>query len=354
MQRSADNGKVFTAGFEQLQKKVNDRHYVLATHFAYDLAKVICKGIEGGYKTQNPQSSAEGVDELALSPSKQAGNDIKERRKVGKRIVKQIQPWLEAAIRAEGDICRKDPTPDLEHLVTMFDSAYEGHCFGPLLDAEAEPLGAEAMQIDSHDANGEGNDSNGNEGAAAVDDPMDIDQNEEHEGSSARPAEIGDVESETTAALAAQLSQNMDGVSKETSTAFGHKNSDTPPDTNGYVSAPENQPACPPTPAISASGPPAITDPADVVVNGGGIPWYVKDFDPVGTSVANEQWSGRDVIRGMSEELSELGDEEMKDLGAAMEAAQPASAEVASAASTTLAVPTPKRKPAKKKRSRYR
>jgi NuA3 HAT complex component NTO1 len=46
----------------------------------------------------------------------------------------------------------------------------------------------------------------------------------------------------------------------------------------------------------------------------GGIPWYAEQFDPVGTTFLEERWTGRDVVRGMSEELSELDEAELKEL----------------------------------------
>jgi NuA3 HAT complex component NTO1 len=46
----------------------------------------------------------------------------------------------------------------------------------------------------------------------------------------------------------------------------------------------------------------------------GGIQWYMQPFDPVGTTIHEERWTGRDVLRGMSEELSEMDEDEMQDL----------------------------------------
>jgi NuA3 HAT complex component NTO1 len=40
----------------------------------------------------------------------------------------------------------------------------------------------------------------------------------------------------------------------------------------------------------------------------------MQPFDPVGTTIHEERWTGRDVMRGMSEELSELDEDELKDL----------------------------------------
>jgi NuA3 HAT complex component NTO1 len=46
----------------------------------------------------------------------------------------------------------------------------------------------------------------------------------------------------------------------------------------------------------------------------GGIQWYMQPFDPIGTTIHEERWTGREVMRGLSEELSELDEDELKDL----------------------------------------
>ena len=85
----------------------------------------------------------------------------------------------------------------------------------------------------------------------------------------------------------------------------GVKNASTPPDTNGYVTAPESQPPAPPTPPVSNGG--HAADNTDL--NTGGVLWYLKDFQPEGTSIVDPHASR------MSEELSDMDDEELKVLG---------------------------------------
>ena len=46
----------------------------------------------------------------------------------------------------------------------------------------------------------------------------------------------------------------------------------------------------------------------------GGVPWYMEAFEPVGTTVHEEKWTGRDVLRDMSEALTEIGDDELNGL----------------------------------------
>ena len=65
----------------------------------------------------------------------------------------------------------------------------------------------------------------------------------------------------------------------------------------------------PPTPPMSMEGNQAAT------ISQGGIPWYVEAFDPVGTTIHDERWMGQEVLRAMSEELSEMDDDELTGLG---------------------------------------
>lgn len=46
----------------------------------------------------------------------------------------------------------------------------------------------------------------------------------------------------------------------------------------------------------------------------GGIPWYMDPFDPVGTTIQEERWTGRELVRGMSEALSDMDEEELSGL----------------------------------------
>lgn len=46
----------------------------------------------------------------------------------------------------------------------------------------------------------------------------------------------------------------------------------------------------------------------------GGVPWYLEAFEPRGTTIHEERWSGRDIMRSMSEDLSELSEEDLANL----------------------------------------
>ena len=76
--------------------------------------------------------------------------------------------------------------------------------------------------------------------------------------------------------------------------------------------APVAEPLSPPTSASSSASAP-IADEHDVFAQGG-VPWYLEQFDPVGTTVHEERYTGREVLRGMSEELSDMDEDTLTEL----------------------------------------
>lgn len=81
------------------------------------------------------------------------------------------------------------------------------------------------------------------------------------------------------------------------------------PHTNGDVSLGQEQQVEPPTPPMSLEGQ-SQNPPVE-----GGIPWYVAQFDPEGITIFDERWTGPEVLREMSEELSEMDEDELEGLG---------------------------------------
>jgi NuA3 HAT complex component NTO1 len=48
----------------------------------------------------------------------------------------------------------------------------------------------------------------------------------------------------------------------------------------------------------------------------GGVAWYLTPFDPMGTTVHEERYTGREVMRDMTDELSDMDEDALMDLGA--------------------------------------
>ena len=109
--------------------------------------------------------------------------------------------------------------------------------------------------------------------------------------------------------------------------------------------------ATPPTPPASFSEGQQLLPLAQ-----GGIQWYMQPFDPIGTTIHEERWTGRELVRGMSEELSDIGDEELRDLAGDDDGVEDAPAEPPGQdiASTTAPEEEPSKSKSQKSRKRWR
>jgi NuA3 HAT complex component NTO1 len=334
-----DIKNVFTKGLLEIQAKLNKRFYVLASTLAQDLSSVVITGIETEPIPKQPTTLAEEHIELVAS-SKNGSIDIKERKKLAKRIIKAIQPQLEAAIRAEAEVTNKSVNKMVQELevlleaslqprpqsiiVSVPDTNMECGVSDPVVkDEKADCATVDAIAILEPDTE--------TLESIAVVDGMDVDLHDEDAlGEEVDDGEIfahvptpthnsmstGALESDDAGDRISQLGQDDSGNAI--------KSSDTPPDTNGYVQALEHHQPPPPTPPTSTGGAHSTNDQDCPMVDTnslmeGGIPWYMKKFDPVGTTVLDKQWTGRDIVRSMSEELSEIDDDELKGMGEEME-----------------------------------
>jgi NuA3 HAT complex component NTO1 len=210
----------------------------------------------------------------------------KETKKLVKRIMKGLQPHFEEALRREADLAGRpyEKLPDLETLLnlklqrrpsalSMEESIrqttetdqpnVERHETQILPDGEAEAVSAKAddMQL-----------------APTPDD------------NAADPHRTAHDEAADEAAIAAQLGQDamhasIDGPRRD---PMGMDHTED----NGH-------PLTPPRSEKNLLNP----------LGNGGIPWYMEPFDIHGTTVHEERYTGREVLRDMSEELSELDDD---------------------------------------------
>jgi NuA3 HAT complex component NTO1 len=331
---SLDIKKTFTKGFKKLRERLGNRYYVLATTYAHDLSLALSAGIEAEPEAKNTEGSDAHSEQLS-SPSKQAAKDRGERIKLARRIVKAIHPHLEAAVRAEADLCQKSGDTLVQELDSILEAAYHARPASlagsiealahdnsdemagntHLLDIreQLEPASkdkvhdsipsGEPMDIDLHDEDAPGEDVEDDD----VFTPIPTSADEPIEDSRVS-ADIGQ-----TADSSKQLKPDYNDI----------KSSDTPPDTNGYVAQLGHQHPAPPTPpvsnggALSSSGQDISSADTCMVLTEGGIPWYLKEFDPIGTTLLEERWTARDAA--LSEELSEIDDDELRGMGVDIE-----------------------------------
>ncbi|KAF5529607.1 3 HAT complex component NTO1 [Fusarium mexicanum] len=286
---------LFKDGLDKLQTRVNARFYVTVMSFALDLCDVISSGIS----TAPPESSTVATQTEAVDapPAKTTFSDIRERRKLGKRILKAVQPHLETALRIESEISQKPFEGLKKELENVIDRSID-----------VRPLTAMGQDKPT-DLSDEVNDT------IMVDAELQITVK-------ASSTEGGDAMDTTSDNGNIEVSTNIDVDTSDLAEAgaFGKheslpntvNSSNTPPETDGYMPKPQPAQSGPPTPPQSNGS--LGLEPTDPLTDGG-ILWYLKGHDPKGTSVLEERWAGRDAIRMLSEDLTDLDDEEFKGLG---------------------------------------
>ncbi|KAI1502230.1 PHD-finger domain-containing protein [Biscogniauxia marginata] len=351
---------LFQEGLLKLQARLEERFYTTTLTFARDLCDVISVGIN-----TEPQPLPEPPQKLvpiAPTPSKTDFSDHRDRKRLGKRILKSIQPQLETALHLETEASHKSFESLKQELESMIEASLE------LRPKTANQRKAEAEQsedvimVDSSAAGitvGEPTDDDAPAEEDAQGDITMVDangqnaQNEIEIGPSGLEADskIGGTQSTADPAVV----QDIEPVASklESSLLNGAQSLDTPPATNGYINAPPAQQSGPPTPPQSNGS--FGQQPPDTLIEGG-IPWYLQEFEPEGTSAVQEQWQGRDAVRSLSEELTEIDDDELKGLGVEINedsiTASPANGGTATEVANTS--PTKKSAKAKKRKAPHR
>lgn len=279
------------------------------------------------------------VIDVAATPKQGSYSEARDRKRLGKRILKSVQPQLEAALKVEADLSKKPLDILFKELEGMLEASLEtsqrtitvaedGH------DVAMADAPEEGQIIVAGRANGvagmaaeAGPDADGGTGAsetadanAELVDKMDIDRSP-HRTNGHADVNMSELEeagkNEAPPALpSASVSIAGDGLvhPKPEQISDGVNDSSASPSLNGYPAAvqPPHQagPLTPPQSNGSVGHGTAATD----ALSEGGLPWYLKGFSLVGTTATEEQWAGREAVRSPSEELTDLDDEALRDL----------------------------------------
>ncbi|KFY23600.1 hypothetical protein V493_05750, partial [Pseudogymnoascus sp. VKM F-4281 (FW-2241)] len=364
-----DIKRAFTAGLWQVQNRLHRRYYVQATTLAEEIA-IICKNGIVAVAATLPSEATVGTSEYN-SLLKTAIHEVKDRKKLAKRIIKAIQPQLEVAVRAEADLLQKSPdkmVADLELVLEGCIDISPEALLGPTRHRTADPTvavqsieGADAVADDNVDVNqqisveAEAADSIAQAEAADVE-MLDEDAPGEIDDGDAFPSialETPATAADTSAKPPAQEPSATPPVAPDFPAAAHHLPQPiTPPVSNPGAGSIVSQDLAP-TSAVASVAPHGsfLTD--------GGKPWYLENYEPAtGTfeepppppvaPVVEEEEEEEEVGRATSdEELSEIDDEEMRDLEEGMDV------EMAGAGGKEAEKPAPKKAKAKKRRRAY-
>lgn len=250
-----------------IRKRIEERFYPSVASFSADLASLFTSEIGVA-----PAGDTAALQEQISGRAPELSLEQREKRKLAKRIIKSIQPALEDALRKESELNRKPFEKELKELDAILDHGvmsrrdsieFEG-------DTEIEP-GEPASRPEPMEGVEPTGPTMENGTAPAAPHPA--------EGETATTQEPGP----EVAAIEEAVPSN-----------------EVKPNINAKYRRH-------PTPVLTEED-------QKLPLAQGGIQWYMQPFDPIGTTIHEERWTGRDVMRGMSEELSELDEDELKDL----------------------------------------
>lgn len=242
-----------------IRKRLEERFYPSVASFSADLASLFTSeiGVESAGDTAELQEQIAGrASGLSI--------EQREKRKLAKRIIKAIQPALEDAIRKESELNRKPFEKELKELDMILDNSLMSRRDSFDMEGDTE------MDITQPDAM-DGVEQTGDASEASAKPPL---ENGVASGQEVAP-EVGIGEEPTS----------EEGIKPNINVTYNRH----------------------PTPELTEED-------QQLPLARGGIQWYMQPFDPVGTTIHEERWTGRDVMRGMSEELSELDEDELQDL----------------------------------------
>ncbi|KAF3004186.1 nuA3 HAT complex component nto1 [Curvularia kusanoi] len=285
-----DSRGVFAEGFGELRTKLDEKAYTCVQAFNDDLLSVLSAQVESAPVTEDGDSG----NDLNKAAPVALTTEKKEMKKLVKRIIKSVQPHIEDALRKEADLARA-PYEQMIDLETLLEQKLQHRRNATIVDdARRDKVGLE--QTSSDGVAGPTAQGTGSEDALRKLDDIHLAPTPDDNVADSNHSMHDEAADE--AAIAAQFGQ-------DTMRASSHAN--TQDDAMELDAKESNGRAEPLTPPRSEKN---LLNP----LHNGGVPWYLEPFDIHGTTVHEPIWAGREVLKAMSEDLSELDDDELDGL----------------------------------------
>lgn len=340
---SLDGKGVFQEGFTKLRDKLSERFYTSVSSFSAEFGSIFSAA------TGLPEAADAADVQAQISsepPAKDVTTEYKEKKKLAKRIIKAVQGSLEDATRKESELCRKPFEKELRHLDLLLQNSFLSR-----RDSLANSSAGEVNEVDAEDqistpGREGGYHTTGIKSSSPTEDY--VTSIPRHENPVAPHSEVSPTDlSLSSLTLPPEESRRI--VAAETNVPDSRiKSLPTEHVFPTHQPTPEDSSGTPLTNSVATRGldlmipeeeehheadqadearphveplTPALSSEEEVhPFANGGIPWYMVPFDPVGTTIEEERWTGRDMVRGMSEELSDMDEDELSglvDLGTA-------------------------------------
>lgn len=344
---------VFRAGTDELAHRLRERYYTSVSDFSRDLSQVfISKLAEGDNMDATSSADINTIHQkLHEVPAGTAehhalSHDQKELKKLAKRIVKAVKELTEGAVKKEAEL------RGLQHDETMR-KIESLALFSADVTKSIEPDAEDGRDISKREST-----SNASAVAGASPDGRDGGDVEMHDADGSGQDIVPDVEN------ASKPTDNPTPASKAAScTSSTHSHT-----TKTNNSSKPTEPLSPPISTDSMQRPSTANGngnghngESDPFTNGG-VAWYLAPFDPMGTTVHEERYTGREVMRDMSEELSDMDEDTLMGLelsgldesvGTGSNGSAAAGATAGGDGEKTNATSAAKKKPKRKRNNRW-
>ena len=299
-----DKEGVFQMGFTEIRDKLAVHFYTSVSAFTADFGAAF-SSILG--ETLNTDAAGSQANINGETQNRELSAEYKEKRKLAKRIVKAVQPSLEDATKKESELLRKPFEKELQHLDRLLElslSSRRDSLGASLVGEITQSGGPEEIQR----VNGTSMEESVSNGGLHTNQETSYAMNGlgiYHDSNS--------LLDDSAFPAVSHRAGEVEGIGIANDRASPQMSKQTPP-IQGFdlhAGKPNISPGIqilePPTPPMSMS----MGGDLQPLSN---VPWYMETFDPDGSTVQEERWTGRDLVRGMSEELSDMGDEELSGL----------------------------------------
>lgn len=295
-----------------LAQRLRERYYTSVSDFSRDLSKIFAEALAAvGTSGEPTEADIEAIhnqlNEVKVGSAAHMAltQEQKDLKRLAKRIVKAVKEPLEAAMKKEAELRGLELEEQLRKLDSM-------GIFASATSKSGDVDGEDEFQTpQTHRRTG--SDISVVAGA------------EEQDNVDTDMPDAGAVEQEVEPAIA---KDNMLPFANDTHTpaskAGSHASSNLNMSSKTRSDKPTTEPLSPPISRSSSrpSGAPASASGESSNANGenhdvfaqGGVPWYLEPFDPIGTTIHEERYTGRAVLRAMSEELSDMDEDTLGEL----------------------------------------
>jgi len=267
----------------------------------------------------------------------------KEVKKLAKRLVKAVKESLEDALKKESALKGREHEEELRKLDSM-------GIFASSRSTDVDDV-EEGKATVKHR-------SNSNVSAVAGASPGDDTEMRDVDERTDEAVIRLDIPGADTMAIPARKHQHNSSAASCASSSHDHTAKTTSDKPTEPLSPPISTNSSTQAGAANAPNPDTTAEDANDVFAHGGVPWYLEPFDPVGTTVHEERYTGRAVLRDMSEELSDMDEDTLTELAPISVEATPngkgSPVKGIDAGETETQAPAKKKASAKKKSGRRR